>query len=1263
MCRQLLGSAGRGSRCLGLALLATLLFARPGLAADLRTRQAGTTTIPVGSASATATLATAVTTSRAFLVFGLGANADNPRDGLVTGQITNATTLTFQRLGTATTLTVSWYVAEFVSNVTVQRGTAVVTGTTPVDVPLAAVNTARSFPLVTFRAEGVNLNENDRVRARITSGTNLQLTHNLANGTNPEIVEWQVVEYLDANVQTNTLAFAAADTSRTATLAPAVNPLKSWLILSYECDAAGCPDANNLGAKSLRGAITNGTTLTFDRTVTGANESLLLTWYVVEFTDATTVQRGSAAFTGAPTMATGSYNANGLATQAITGLGFRPDVVMVKVNFQDGVNDDLSSAVIRTSTMVGVNSKPMKGGQNFLPNLITSLDADGFTVGNNERVNWQAGNCGGTCTYHWVAFKAGVNLTVGTYTGNPPAQGITGVGFSPEYVIAIPVSTTQVLQRTNQDTDSYQFWNGGALANRITSLDADGFTVRTSANSNGVVYHYVAWNEAPGQLRVGTYAGAAGAQAIGGVGFQPRYVVVKSIDPATTDPIQASASMPAGTSLNFRGAANATSITALQADGFQVGTAAEVNGAGTNFAYVAFADASESINVTLTAIRPGLSIATAAGDYMYGGRTAYVADDNSGVASFTLDLLSPTRLRISRGAKGPAAADVGWFVLSFTTPTTAVELLSLAATPADGLVDLAWSTASEVDNLGFHVHRALSAEGPYERITSELIPGLGWSASGQSYAHRDAGLANGVTWYYKLEDVDTSGVSTFHGPVSATPSAPVVGDDAVDSGGDGATGLVKHGDPSASALTVLERDARHVLLELRTEGFYSRPNGDETVELQIPGFESTARPGAPDLPTRSTWIDGIAGRMAVVSSIEMQDTVSFEGLRPAAAGAPGLEVSRDGITVKPTRDRRGADAFFRRGTHPRLVARVLGTGFQQETKKVHLELSPLRWNATTGQLLLARRLLVRVEFTGKDRGEVSLGASQGRRPVSGLRPAPGAVQLLARTKGLYRVSFEELFPGRRPIPLGLLSLSRKGAAVPFHVDRPAFGPGASLYFVSEGGTLNPHGPSAVYELRRKSGGLHMVTASAAPSGLPAAFALKQLSWEQNKTYQSGLLDAPDLWLWDVLVSPVTKSYAFSIDQLAPVSHPAQLSVQLQGASDFEEVDPDHHVRVSVNGAFVGEASWDGKLPRRIEVEVAPGLLLEGAEYPPDRKRGRHRGLLLHGAPRPLLGLLSPTALGERGCLRGDGPAGGDGGRFRARGRARWSWTRPRLPAG
>ena len=80
----------------------------------------------------------------------------------------------------------------------------------------------------------------------------------------------------------------------------------------------------------------------------------------------------------------------------------------------------------------------------------------------------------------------------------------------------------------------------------------------------------------------------------------------------------------------------------------------------------------------------------------------------------------------------------------FAAPVaTAVGLLSFSATGSDGAVDVIWQTGSEVDNLGFHLHRSLAEDGPWTRVTSSLIPGQGFSATGAAYAWRDAGLQNG----------------------------------------------------------------------------------------------------------------------------------------------------------------------------------------------------------------------------------------------------------------------------------------------------------------------------------------------------------------------------------------------------------------------------------------------------------------------------------------------------------------------------------------
>ena len=149
------------------------------------------------------------------------------------------------------------------------------------------------------------------------------------------------------------------------------------------------------------------------------------------------------------------------------------------------------------------------------------------------------------------------------------------------------------MQRYSGMTTSFRFDAATGLANVVNSLDADGFSVGNTAeaNTNGTVYHYVAVNEVAGAIKKGSYTGnASDDRNITGVGFQPDYLMIRANDTATArSGHQRPASLAGGSSQFWANVANtANGIQLLQADGFQVGTDASVNGASPTFHYLAF---------------------------------------------------------------------------------------------------------------------------------------------------------------------------------------------------------------------------------------------------------------------------------------------------------------------------------------------------------------------------------------------------------------------------------------------------------------------------------------------------------------------------------------------------------------------------------------------------------------------------------------------------------------------------------------------------
>ena len=111
-------------------------------------------------------------------------------------------------------------------------------------------------------------------------------------------------------------------------------------------------------------------------------------------------------------------------------------------------------------------------------------------------------------------------------------------------------------------------------------------------------------------------------------------------------------------------------------------------------------------------------------------------------------------------------------ILLLASSPVAVTLAGFEAQQQGDAVQVSWETVSELDNLGFNLYRSPAVDG--ERMLLAFVPSSApGSTAGAAYTWQDAaGLVPGQTVYYWLEDVDVSGATTLHGPVSVEFSAP-----------------------------------------------------------------------------------------------------------------------------------------------------------------------------------------------------------------------------------------------------------------------------------------------------------------------------------------------------------------------------------------------------------------------------------------------------------------------------------------------------------
>ncbi|MBN1998140.1 VCBS repeat-containing protein [candidate division KSB1 bacterium] len=101
---------------------------------------------------------------------------------------------------------------------------------------------------------------------------------------------------------------------------------------------------------------------------------------------------------------------------------------------------------------------------------------------------------------------------------------------------------------------------------------------------------------------------------------------------------------------------------------------------------------------------------------------------------------------------------------SFTYIPVPVELADFNAVQDKNCVLVSWQTATETVNRGFNIYRRIENNGSFTKINPAVIPGAGTTSSAQKYSFTDSNISPSTIYYYKLEQIDLDGETTFYGP-------------------------------------------------------------------------------------------------------------------------------------------------------------------------------------------------------------------------------------------------------------------------------------------------------------------------------------------------------------------------------------------------------------------------------------------------------------------------------------------------------------------
>jgi len=290
---------------------------------------------------------------------------------------------------------------------------------------------------------------------------------------------------------------------------------------------------------------------------------------------------------------TGYYYGNG-ATLSVSGVGFQPDVLLIKSDTAAG------QLVWKSSVMPDTNVAYLGVATSNNVETEIIIDSDGFTVSPALEVNTK------NTRYTYVAFQGSdcssvdSGMCVGFFTGDGTAQQVISTGFQPDLVWVKRANavagnfTTSALAGVNP---TYAAFFSAVVNDTLgtglyyKSLDANGFTVGLTNNVLGAIHYYVAFKNTTGKLTVGSFTGnGVDDRNISGIGFEPDFVFVKqnaAIGPAfNTTECWGDYSLA-----TLAGAGALNHIQSLDVDGFQVGNSTAVNTGGVLSYWFAFGGA------------------------------------------------------------------------------------------------------------------------------------------------------------------------------------------------------------------------------------------------------------------------------------------------------------------------------------------------------------------------------------------------------------------------------------------------------------------------------------------------------------------------------------------------------------------------------------------------------------------------------------------------------------------------------------------------